>query len=152
MHKYHFLRHSKRLIFLLTSIIFICSCSKPSTTDNSSSGSGSGGGSGSGSGGNVGSLIINVNWSTPSPTGPCPIQSFVDIEVNGSTSNYSDTYTISPVRYDKRLAIGNYTYTIRKRPNTGCSSFTPLVKTGTFTITACPTLCGNATVLNITMD
>lgn len=152
MKKNRLLKQSKHLIFLLATIVFICSCSKPAT-DNSSSSGGTGGGSGGGgSVGNIGSLLINVNWSTPGPVPGCGAVAFVDIEVNGPTTNYSQTYSQSPVRFDERVPIGNYTYTIRKRPVSGCTNFTPIVKTGTFTITACPTICGNATVLNINMD
>ena len=97
-------------------------------------------------------LIINITWSTPQLILACGAMAFVDVEFQGPTSNFSRTYKQSPVRIDERLPIGKYTYTITKKPVTGCSNFTPIVKTGTFTINSCPALCGNATSLRFTLD
>lgn len=131
-------------------LVALLSCKKTDTTDSNSGSSGSGSGSG-GTVGNTGSLIINITWASPAPTIGCPTTAFVDVSVSGPTSNFSQTIS-SPGRIDKRLATGNYTYTIRKRPNTNCFNYTPIVKTGSFVINACPAICGNGTVLNFSLD
>lgn len=131
-------------------LVAMLSCKKTETADTSSGSSGSGNGGG-GSVGNTGSLIMNIRWTTPAPTIGCPTTAFVDVTINGPTSNSSQTLS-SPGRIDKRLAIGNYTYTITKKPNTNCFNYTPIVKTGSFVINACPAICANGTVLNFTLD
>lgn len=127
----------------------LLSCKKTETNDTNN---GTGGSSGSGGSiGNTGSLIMNIRWTTPAPTIGCPTTAFVEVAINGPTSNSSQTLS-SPGRIDKRLAIGNYTYTITKKPNTNCFNYTPIVKTGSFVINACPAICSNGTVLNFTLD
>lgn len=143
----HSLKEKSFTIILILSLF--CSCKKDETNNNSTDG---GGGSVGGLG-NVGNLIINIKWSSPQPVLACPITSFIDVEIDGPTSNFAQTYTqVSPIRIDKRLTKGKYTYTIRKKPNTSCFTFTPIVKTGSFSIEPCSGLCGNATLLNFTLD
>ena len=100
----------------------------------------------------TGGLIINITWSLPQLISGCGAMAFVDVEFQGPVSNFSRTYSMSPVRVDETLPVGNYTYTILKRPNTLCSNFSPIVKTGSFTINPCPDLCGNATSLKFNLD
>jgi hypothetical protein len=136
----------RRITMVGLFFIVLIACKKTNTTDPNSGSSGSGG-----SVGNTGSLIMNITWNTPAPTVGCPTTAFVDVSINGPTSNFNQTIS-SPGKIDKRLATGNYTYTIKKRPNTNCFNYTQIIKTGSFVINACPTICGNATVLTITLD
>lgn len=100
----------------------------------------------------TGRLIINIIWSLPQPTLACFYMASVDVEFQGPTSNFSTTYRESPVKVDERLPIGKYTYTITKRPFAGCSNFSPIIKTGTFSINSCPTICVDATSLKFRLD
>jgi hypothetical protein len=140
------------LILSLLSIIFLSCSKKDSNTDTSRSNANNTTSNITGTG-NTGSLILNISWSQPKSILACPITSFIDVELNGSTSNFSQSYFEgSPIRIDKRLAVGTYTYTIKKRPNSVCFKFTTIVQSGSFTINSCPATCGNATILNLKMD
>lgn len=141
--------------FLILSIlsIIILSCSKkdPNTSTNGSNTNNTT--SNITGTGNTGSLILNISWSLPKSTLACPITSFIDVELNGSAYNFSQSYFEgSAIRIDKRLTVGTYTYTIKKRPNSVCFKFTTIVKSGSFTINSCPATCRNATILNLKMD
>jgi len=140
------------LIHSLLSIILL-SCSKKDS-DASTSGSNANNTSNNITGtGNTGSLILNISWAKPQPILACPITSFIDVEIKGTTSNFNQTYVqASPIRIDKRLAVGTYTYTIKKRPNTNCFKFTTIVESGSLKVNSCPTICGNATILSFKMD
>jgi hypothetical protein len=139
----------KYLFSVLLIFIFLTnSCEKSTTVETVDSNSSIS----SGVSGTVGSLLMNIKWSKPSLIIGCGTMAIVDVEINGATSNFSQTYSQSPVRIDKRLSRGNYTYTIKKRPVSGCSNFSPIIKTGTFSILACPTICGNPTNLSFTLD
>jgi hypothetical protein len=141
----------KKIIFNLSVVIafiaILTSCTKEEGVDDQGNSTGS-----NPAASKNGGLIINITWSTPQLILACGAMAFVDVEFQGPTSNFSRTYKQSPVRIDERLPIGKYTYTIIKKPVTGCSNFTPIVKTGTFTINSCPALCGNATNLKFTLD
>jgi hypothetical protein len=139
---------SYSLFALITVSIFISSCVKETTGN-------TGGGSAGGSTETSGSLIINVTWSTPAPTAACPFPVFIKIELNGPGGySFTQDFTTasSSAQLDKRLTNGDYTYIVTKLKNPDCSSFSPATKAGTFTITGCPIICNNGTVINITFN
>ena len=135
---------SYTLFALITVSILITACVK-TTTGNL------GGGSGGGATETSGILTLNVTWATPAPTPACSFPVFIKIELNGPGGySFTQDFTSSlSVQLDKRLNNGDYTYIVTKSKNPDCSSFSPVTKAGTFTITGCPLVCNNATVINI---
>ena len=101
---------------------------------------------------NYGTIIINLNWRFPVLIIGCGAMSFVDVEIKGGITNFKQTYSSSPVRIEKRLLKGNYTYKITKRPVNGCSNFTPIIYNGILSVSPCPVACNNVTNLNLALD
>lgn len=137
---------------IITPFIFciLISCSKNDPTVKSNSSTNNNTSGNSTNYGNTGNLVMNISWSLPLPTNACTITSFIDVEISGSNTNYTQTYIqVSPIRIDKTLPIGTYSYTVKKRPNTNCFSFSTIVKSGSFTISTCPSNCGNSTSLSL---
>lgn len=128
--------------------ISITACVKETTGN-------TGGGSAGGSTETSGVLTINATWSNPVPTAACPFPVFIKIELNGPNGySFTQDFTTSTssVQLEKRLNNGDYNYIVTKLKNPDCSSFSPATKAGTFTITGCPIICNNGTVINITFN
>jgi len=142
---------SQKLIKLLSQIVitslFIFSCSKSSTNSNNNTIGGSGSVT-------DGPLFFNVSWNIPTPTPACTLPCNVNIEINGP-SNYNyhgGSFTVSPQEIRLRLNAGNYNYKVTKSPRSSCATFSTVIKTGVFTILACPIGCPDATRINVVVD